>query len=365
MENNQMKFKSQTKQVISDVAGDANLVDALLAYNVAVENLYAAEACTAEAETVMDNIASACESIKKFGCVPANMAIFDHNGDLSAALGFEALSIASLESKSVSELDSLKGQYVAGLEGLARDAWNAFIAGVEKLWKAIVDWFKRILDKNEKYKQYIETNQGALNGAELKDQKVTALTYAQAKQCGDAFKAISAILANVQSTMPAAIGAAEKGELGNVGEALFKSIDSQFKTLEALGIKRTDAGVEVGEFPFKEEEKTFAELGYDAGKAQALCKIALGALNDQNLKKLAHAIDKAYAEAIKSAKAAGDDAKKQEIAKNKKAVAAQADKMVKFGNTCLTKLAYSAYVCVKAAKAPAKPAEGEGEGEKK
>ena len=365
MENNQMKFKSQTKQVISDVAGDANLVDALLAYNVAVENLYAAEACTAEAETVMDNIASACESIKKFGCVPANMAIFDHNGDLSAALGFEALSIASLESKSVSELDSLKGQYVAGLEGLAREAWNAFIAGVEKLWKAIVDWFKRILDKNEKYKQYIEANQSALQGAELKDQKVTALTYDQAKQCGDAFKAISAILANVQSTMPTAIGAAEKGELGNVGEALFKSIDSQFKTIEKLGIKRTDAGVEVGEFPFKEEEKTFAELGYDAGKASALCKIALGALNDQNLKKLAHAIDKAYAEAIKSAKAAGDDAKKQEIAKNKKAVAAQADKMVKFGNTCLTKLAYSAYVCVKAAKAPAKPAEGEGEGEKK
>lgn len=356
-----MKFKSPVAKVElpkRDVS--AELIDAALSCNIALENLYAAEAICAEADLVMSNIKAATESINRFGLKAANMSIFDEGGDLSRAIGLEALEIASLEAMAISDLEDLKKSYTEGLEGLAKDALNAAIEGLVKMWKALVAWFKALLDKNEKYGQYIEANMASLKGADISKAQATVLNYADAKKVAEGYKACAELLKAVAAIMPESIGNADKAET-SMGLALDAPVKSAIAKLKDFGVTEGAEGITIGEFPFKEVEgKTLGELGYDAGKAEAICKLAVAAIKDPSLKSLAHAIDKAYDASIKAYKAAGDDEAKQKAAAAKKKVCGQANAVVKFGSNMLRKIAFAGYTCCKAAKAPAK-AEGEAE----
>lgn len=355
-----MKFKSpNAKAELPKLDPSAELIDATLACNIALENLYAAEAANAEVDVVIANIESAVNSINRFGLKAANMSIFDEGGDLSRAIGLEALELSALESMAVADIEELKNTYTAGLEALAKDAFNAAIDGVVKLWKALVAWFKALLDKNEKYRQYIEANKGALDGADISGATGTILSYSDAIATADGYTNVANLLKAVAVTLPKSIGMIEKGETSDFGIAFDSAVKTAIAKLKDFGITEGKDGIVIGEFPFKEVEgKTLKELGYDAAKAKTLCDKAETALKDQSLKSLAHAIDKAYAAAVKEYKAAGDDEKKQEMAKAKKTVAAQADRIVKFGAAMLRKVAFAGYTCCKAAKAPAK-AEGD------
>lgn len=357
-----MKFKSPAAKVELQRDASAELIDAVLNCNIALENLYAAEAVCDEADLVISNITQAVESINRFGLKAANMSIFDEGGELSKAIGLEALEIASLESMAFSDVEALKQTYIEGLEGLGKDALKAAIDGVVKLWKALVAWFKALLDKNEKYRQYIEENKAALDGADIGGATATVLSYSDAIATADGYTNVANLLKAVAVTLPKSIGMIEKGETSDFGIAFDSAVKTAIAKLKDFGITEGEDGIVIGEFPFKEVEgKTLKELGYDANKAKTLCDKAEKALKDQSLKSLAHAIDKAYDAAVKDYKAAGDDEKKQEMAKAKKTVAAQADRIVKYGAAMLRKIAFAGYTCCKAAKAPAKPAEGEGE----
>lgn len=332
--------------------------------NKAFEALLIANGPVEEAESVLNDCMIAHASIEKYGCQAANMSVFDHKGELSIALGREPLDLASLETLDAKAQELLKSEYSAGLEGLAKDAWNAFVKALENIVKALVEWFKRIFDKNTKYKAYIESNRSALDSASdsFKTASATVLAYADLEKCVKGYAACSKILGAAEGALVSSFSELKPGGEGAINEGIYMTklaAASGLKDLEGLGVKIDGSSLTISEFPFKESEQELGKAGYDAAKGKSLCDTAIKFLNDPSLKKLAQTVDKSYIEALKEAKSAGDDEKKQAVAKAKKAIAGQAKQLVVFGNQLLGKVVFSAYTCCKAAKAPAKPAEGE------
>ncbi len=349
-----MKFVKRNPVAAASASVDADfgLATALLEYSNALENLHQAEIISAEADTVINDIDQALTSIRKFGIQGGNMSVFDAHGELSSAIGREPLNLATLESMSVADLDLLKTEYIDGLVACEGNAWDGFKAAVEKIWKAIVDWFKRIFSRNEKYKQFLTANKGAFKtaSASFKDQKANLLKYEDASKLTKALKNIEGLLNDV-----ATVAEKSKNE-ESFGDELL-SIMSRYTALEEFGVKKGPDGVTVDEFPFKETEGTLGELGYDPQKGELLTNAVLPILESKSFKRLSHAVDKAYADLIKEAGTISD-ASKAQAKKDKKRDIDVCNKVVKFANTVTTKLAFAAYTCCKACKAPAK-AEGD------
>lgn len=342
-----MKFakRNQPKAPVATSAdSDFGLAECLIGYTVAVENLFAAEAASDEAMGVIENIDQALSSIKQYGVVPSNMSVFDKDGNLTGALGRPALDLVSLESMAAADQKALKAEFIEGLEGLAGDAWKTFKDAVEKIWKAMVDWFKRILSRNEKYKQFLSA-EGAV--ASLKassswiDLETTLLKAEDAVGLAKAVANVKGILAETTNMSAAAAN-------GNTAD-FYKAQDligKKYAALSKYGITYEGKSVTVGEFPFKESTGTFKTLGYDGGKAEEIAKAALVLLNDDNLKKLQKSIDQQYS---KMAALFGKPEEKEKALELKK-IAGECNKIVKFANNCTSKLAFTAYTCVKAAR---------------
>ena len=150
--------KAQAQQPVG--CSEEALAESIMALSDASEALYSACASVDEVSTVLGNMDMIAQSIKAGGLTKQVVAAFNSEGELSACVGQENLTIAGLESLGADEVKTLTATYSAGLEGKMAEYWNKFVAFLKNLWSKIVNWFKslfvnraRFVSKLEEYKK--------------------------------------------------------------------------------------------------------------------------------------------------------------------------------------------------------------------
>ena len=117
------------------------LVESINALSDASEALYSACADAEEVSTVLANLEMCAKGIKAGGLTKQTIAAFNSEGELSACVGQECLTVAGLESLGEDQVKQLTATYSAGLEGKMGEYWAKFVQFLKRMWEKVKHWF--------------------------------------------------------------------------------------------------------------------------------------------------------------------------------------------------------------------------------
>lgn len=153
-----LKFDTNAslQRVRSVVASEESLRESIEELSAATEALMEAQADGAEICQVFDNLSIACESLKNGGLTANVLGVFNSEGELSACVGQENLTVAGLEALGENQVKALSAKYVEGVEGKIAEYWAKFVQFLKNLWAKIVNWFKSLFTARAKYIKAVE-----------------------------------------------------------------------------------------------------------------------------------------------------------------------------------------------------------------
>ena len=153
-----LKFDTNAslQRVKSVVASEESLTESIEELSAATEALMEAQADGAEICQVFDNLSIACESLKNGGLTANVLGVFNSEGELSACIGQENLTVAGLEALGEDQVKALSAKYVEGVEGKIAEYWAKFVQFLKNLWAKIVNWFKSLFTARAKYIKAVE-----------------------------------------------------------------------------------------------------------------------------------------------------------------------------------------------------------------
>lgn len=140
----------------SVVVSEESLAESIEELSAATEALMVAQADGAEICQVFDNLSIACESLKNGGLTANVLGVFNSEGELSACIGQENLTVAGLEALGEDQVKALSAKYVEGVEGKMAEYWAKFVQFLKNLWAKIVNWFKSLFTARAKYIKAVE-----------------------------------------------------------------------------------------------------------------------------------------------------------------------------------------------------------------
>ena len=153
-----LKFDTNAslQRIKSVAASEESLQESIEELSAATEALMEAQADGAEICQVFDNLSIACESLKNGGLTASLLGVFNSEGELSACVGQENLTVAGLEALGDRQVKALTAKYIEGVEGKMAEYWAKFVQFLKNFWAKIVNWFKSLFTARAKYIKAVE-----------------------------------------------------------------------------------------------------------------------------------------------------------------------------------------------------------------
>lgn len=271
------------------VCSEEALIESIHAVSAASEEFFSAAMEGAEIEQVLANLEMCAHTVKECGLSKTVIAAFNSEGELSACVGEENLTVAGLESLNGEAVKELSAKYSAGLEGKVAEVWNKVVAWLRNMWTKFVNWVKSIFTNRAKFVSVLETVKSRKDEDFDMEAKFEALhptkkIVAAAEKSAPAIdKFVKAFITNYGEGMSEADA-----------EAASKAADDRLKVLEG-----------------EEKEVTLKKIGF-ATPAEFKMTVAayIKLAKKSDMMNLSKAIDKQYQRLIKMAgeigKAEGD-----------------------------------------------------------
>ena len=155
------------------------LVESINALSDASEALYSACADVEEVSTVLANLEMCAKGIKAGGLTKQTIAAFNSEGELSACVGQECLTVAGLESLGEDKVKELSATYSAGLEGKMAEYWNKFVAFLKNLWVKVKNWFGTLFQNRARWVKRLDGYQISQSLSFNKDKTLVSLDLGQ------------------------------------------------------------------------------------------------------------------------------------------------------------------------------------------